>query len=79
VQPLRLEIEHSGDVARVTALLPWGAKQSLLPSTRYGNRFFAVVAAPREYAGKPVKVKYILVDRAHNLTTIEAESAAATP
>jgi len=73
-KPLHLQIEHGGDVARVTALLPWGEKISLLPSTTHGKRFFANVRVPSEYVHKAVKVTYILVDRAHNLTTIEAES-----
>ena len=73
-QMVRLGVEHGGDVARVTALLPWGEKVALLPSTTVGHRFFATVKAPPEYAGKAIKVTYILVDRAHNLTTIEAES-----
>ena len=75
---LRLEVQHGGDVARVTALLPWGEKVSLLPSTAHDNKFFALVRAPREYSGKPIKVTYILVDRAHNLAKIEAESVSPT-
>lgn len=75
---LRLEVQHGGDVARVTALLPWGEKIALLPSTTHGHSFFALARAPREYSGKAIAVKYILVDRAHNLTTIEAE-AVSTP
>ena len=73
-QMVRLQIEHDGDVARVTALLPWGERVDLLPSTTVGHRFFATVKAPPQYAGKAIQVRYILVDRAHNLTTIEAES-----
>ena len=73
-QMVRLQIEHGGDVARVTALLPWGERVDLLPSTTVGHRFFATVKAPPEFVGKAMKVTYILVDRAHNLTTIEAES-----
>ena len=73
-QMVRLQIEHGGDVARVTALLPWGEKVALLPSTTVGHRFFATVKAPPQYAGKAIQVRYILVDRAHNLTTIQAES-----
>lgn len=73
-QLVRFQVEHGGDVARVSALLPWGEKVALLPSTSVGHRFFATVKAPPQYAGKAIKVTYILVDRAHNLTTIEAES-----
>ena len=64
-------------MARVTALLPWGEKVALLPSTVHGHTFFRTVETPAEYAGQSVKVTYILVDRAHNLTTIEAETVSA--
>ena len=73
---VRLQIEHGGDVARVTALLPWGEKVALLPSTTHSQRFFALVKTPPEYVGKAIEVTYILVDRAHNFTTIQAESVA---
>jgi hypothetical protein len=76
--PLRLEVEHGGDVARVTALLPWGEKVALLPSTTHGHLFYALAHAPREYSGKAIAVKYVLIDRAHNLTTIEAEAVSQT-
>ncbi len=73
-QMVRLQIEHGGDVARVTALLPWGEKVALLPSTTVGHRFFATIKAPPQYVARAIQVRYILVDRAHNLTTIEATS-----
>lgn len=71
---LRLEVEHGGDVARVTALLPWGERVTLQPSTTRSQHFFGLVQAPAAYAGRAVQVTYILVDRAHNLTTVQAES-----
>lgn len=74
---LRLEVEHSGDVAVITALMPWGEKVSLLPSTINARSFFALTRIPQEYEGKSIKVTYILVDRAHNITSIEAESVTA--
>ena len=77
--PLRLQVDHGGDVARVTALLPWGEKVALVPSTARAGRFFALVRAPRAWAGRTIRVTYILVDRAHNFTTIEAESVTTSP
>ncbi len=78
-QFVRLEVEHSGDVAIVTALLPWGEKVALLPSTVNSNTFFASARVPRDYAGKSIKVTYILIDRAHNTASIEAESVLSAP
>lgn len=69
-----LEINHGGDVARVLAILPWGEKVSLLPSTIQGARFYGTAQVPTKYRGKAFRVIYILTDRAHNRTTIEANA-----
>lgn len=69
---IRLEVEGSGDVAFVQAIFPWGEKLSLLPSTQEGNAFFGLARVPKEFAGQPIKVNYILIDRAHNTSSLEA-------
>ncbi|BCM92783.1 hypothetical protein IAD21_04665 [Abditibacteriota bacterium] len=76
---LRLEVEHGGDVAVVTALLPWGEKVALMPSTVQSRTFFGLARVPKAYMGQSIKVTYILIDRAHNTTSIEAESVAPAP
>ena len=66
---LRLEIEATEDTARVTALLPWGSRVALEPSSQ-PRRFFALTPVPPAYQGTPVSVTFVLLDRAHNRTTV---------
>jgi hypothetical protein len=70
---LHLELEHSGDTARVAALLPWGEKVQLTSSTVEPGRFFGLVPVPPGYVGKTVVVTYVLTDKAHNRTTITVD------
>jgi hypothetical protein len=76
---LRLQVEGGGDVAFVSALLPWGEKVLLLPSTQSGNAFFALARVPQNFAGQPLKVTFILIDRAHNIASVEATSLSPAP
>ncbi len=70
---LRLELDASSDTTRVAALLPWGDKADLKPSTAREHRFFALIPIPRDWIAKrgaAAVVTYILTDRAHNRTTV---------
>jgi hypothetical protein len=62
---LRLTVDASADTARVMAMLPWGARAELTPSSKAG-RFFALVAIPEgQQAAEPI-VTFVLTDKAHN-------------
>ena len=71
---LRLEVAGGGDVAFVSALLPWGEKVALLPSTQAGNSFFGLAQAPAQWRGQPIAVHFVLADGAHNTTAIAVEA-----
>lgn len=70
---LRLQLDATSDTTRVAALLPWGDRMDLKPSTSREHRFFALAPMPRDWtrkSGKAAVVTYILTDRAHNRTTV---------
>jgi len=70
---LRLEMEADADTARVAALLPWGERADLKPSTR-PNGFWALVPVPPAYQGRALGVTFVLTDRAHNRTKVRVEA-----
>jgi hypothetical protein len=71
---LRLEVDASEDTARVAALLPWGERVELKPSTQ-PHRFFTLVPVPPAQPGTAFAVTFMLTDQAHNRTTVQVEVA----
>lgn len=69
-EKLRLEIAGDADCARAMAILPWGTKIQLAPSSQRTHGFFALADVPGEWRGKALKITYVLTDRAHNRTTL---------
>ncbi|MCW3099459.1 MAG: uncharacterized protein JWL77_5077 [Chthonomonadaceae bacterium] len=67
---LHLELDASEDTARVAALLPWGERIEMTPSTTEASHFAAIVARPTLFLHKAAQVTFILTDRAHNRTLI---------
>lgn len=77
---LRLQIGVSSDVARVSALLPWGQRIELKPSTVDAHSFFALATIPRHMsthaAGrKSWPVTYLIIDGASNRTKISVDAS----
>jgi hypothetical protein len=72
---LRLELDAGADTTRVFALLPWGDKAELKPSTQKEHRFFALIAVPPAWTGRVEAVTYVLTDKAHNRTSIAVDVA----
>lgn len=70
---LHLDLDVDEDTARVAALLPWGDRVELAPSTGPGKRFAAITPVPDAYRGKDAAVTFILTDRAHNRTTLTVD------
>ncbi len=70
---LRLELDADADTSRATALLPWGDRVEMAPSTELENRFSARRSVPVAYRGKDVLVTFILTDRAHNRTILTVD------
>jgi hypothetical protein len=70
---LRLELDVAGDTTRVSALLPWGQKVELKPSTIHAHRFFVLVPMPASHRGKAFAITYVLTDGAHNRTTVTVD------
>jgi hypothetical protein len=71
---LRLEVDSSEDTARAAALLPWGERVELKPSTQ-PHRFFTLVPVPPAQSGATFAVTFVLTDQAHNRTTVQVEVA----
>ena len=71
---LRLDVESSEDTARVAALLPWGERIELPPSTQ-PHRFFQLITVPSEYSGTEFTVTLVLTDKAHNQTVLTIEAS----
>ncbi len=71
----RLRLEWAGDdeTARVAALLPWGEKIELAPSTQHANGFFALAEVPAAFLNRAASVTYIVTDRAHNRTSVTVD------
>jgi hypothetical protein len=67
---IRLDVGVSPDTARVKALMPWGKTVELRPGAQQSH-FVALVRAPTGFVSGPVR--YILVDRAHNRTTLDVD------
>jgi ribosomal protein L32 len=72
---LRLELNASSDTTRVFALLPWGEKAELKPSSQKEHRFFALIQVPPAWTGKVEALTYVLTDKAHNRTSITVDVA----
>ncbi|HEX8236254.1 MAG TPA: VIT domain-containing protein [Abditibacteriaceae bacterium] len=75
---LRLEIDTDAGTTRVFALLPWGDKVEMKPSTVDEHRFMANVPLPSTHrtTGNTAHsnvVTYILTDKAHNRTVITVD------
>ena len=68
----RLEVKGDSDTARVFALLPWGEKIELSPSTIKANTFFALVDVPAGVSANG-QVSYLLTDSAHNRSAIAVD------
>ncbi len=71
---IRLEIQTGDDTSRIVALLPWGDKVELKPSTQRSHTFFGVVPLPPKVKA-PDAVTYVLTDKAHNRTSITIDVA----
>ena len=61
-----LEIGAGNDVSRVTAFLPWGERLDLRRDA--DSLFAARVAVPAGFDLKTAKVRFVLIDTAHNRT-----------
>jgi hypothetical protein len=75
---LRLEIDADAGTTRVFALLPWGDKVEMKPSTVNEHRFMATVQLPSTQTASTDSprsdvVTYILTDKAHNRTVITVD------
>jgi hypothetical protein len=75
---LRLELNAGADIARVKALLPWGAECSLRPSAQ-PHSFFGLVPIPSAWRSAPAIVTFVLTDKAHNRTVLHVDMTAQTP
>jgi hypothetical protein len=71
---LRLELDGDADTARVVAVLPWGERVELDPSST-PNRFFKLVPVPASYQGQVSIVEFVLTDNAHNRTAFTVDLA----
>ena len=67
------EFEGDADSARVEALMPWGEKLALSPSTQMENGFFALAPCPNDYSAPVSQITFLVTDRAHNRTTITVD------
>lgn len=67
----RLEVEAGGEVKRIVAILPWGARQELAPMS---GGFALDVAPPANWSGAR-QVRLVVTDRAHNQTTIVVDES----
>ncbi|HEX9996745.1 MAG TPA: VIT domain-containing protein [Abditibacterium sp.] len=63
---LNLEIGAGSDVTRVTAFLPWGERLDLRRGA--DSLFAAKIAVPAGFDLKTAKVRFVLLDSAHNRT-----------
>jgi hypothetical protein len=75
---LRLQIDADAGTTRVFALLPWGDKVEMKPSTVNEHRFMVTVPLPNghtasTHAPHSDVVTYILTDKAHNRTVITVD------
>jgi hypothetical protein len=70
---LHLSADVSPHTARVSALMPWGAKVDLQPSTQHTKRFLRNIPLPENWTKKQFAITYIITDSAHNRTTITVD------
>jgi hypothetical protein len=69
---LRIELEADEDAARASAILPWG-EQRTVGRTGTG-RFLLLAPIPEAWQGRPLEVRVILLDRAHNRTELKGRA-----
>ena len=70
---LHLKLTADAGTARVSALLPWGARIDLHPSDTEKNVFESAIPVPGSAVGATPKVTFVLTDTAHNRTAITVD------
>jgi Ca-activated chloride channel family protein len=71
---IQLDIDTTADTARVSAILPWGARVELRPTSARGDHYTGMAEIPEDWRqSKWHTVTYVLTDRAHNRTTVTVD------